>query len=36
VRDKEGTKTKVSAQGSIFTISALRYEGRGRGPIPAK
>ena len=35
-RDKEGTKTKVSAQGSIFTIPALRYEGRGRGPIPAK
>jgi hypothetical protein len=23
-RDKEGTKTKVSAQGSIFTIPALR------------
>jgi hypothetical protein len=35
-RDKEGTKTKVSVQGSIFTIPALRYEGRGRGPIPAK
>jgi hypothetical protein len=35
-RDKDGTKTKVSAQGSIFTISALRYKGRGRGPIPAK
>jgi hypothetical protein len=34
-RDKEGTKTKVSAQGSIFTIPALRYEGRGRGLIPA-
>ena len=34
-RDKEGTKTKVSAQGSIFTIPALRYKGRGRGPIPA-
>jgi hypothetical protein len=33
-RDKEGTKTKVSAQGLIFTILALRYEGRGRGPIP--
>ena len=36
VRDKEGTKTKVSAQGSIFTIPALSFEGRGRGPIPAK
>jgi hypothetical protein len=35
-RDKEGTKTKLSAQGSIFTISALSYKGRGRGPIPAK
>jgi hypothetical protein len=35
-RDKEGIKTKLSAQGSIFTILALRYEGRGRGPIPAK
>ena len=35
-QDKEGTKTKVSAQGSIFTISALCYEGRGRSPIPAK
>jgi hypothetical protein len=31
VRDKEGTKTKVSAQGSIFTIPALSYEGRGGG-----
>jgi hypothetical protein len=36
MRDKEGTKTKVSAQGSIFTIPALPYEGRGRGPIPTK
>ena len=35
-RDKEGTKTKLSAQGSIFTILALRYEGRGRDRIPAK
>jgi hypothetical protein len=35
-RDKEGTKTKLSAQGSIFTIPALSYEGRGRDPIPAK
>jgi hypothetical protein len=35
-RDKEGTKTKLSAQGSIFTISALSYKGRGRGPIPTK
>jgi hypothetical protein len=35
-RDEEGTKTKVSAQGSIFTIPALRYEGRGRGLIPTK
>jgi hypothetical protein len=35
-RDKEETKTKVSAQGSNFTIPVLRYEGRGRGPIPAK
>jgi hypothetical protein len=35
-RDKEGTKTKLSAQGSIFTISALNYKGRGRDPIPAK
>jgi hypothetical protein len=34
-RDKEGTKTKVSAQGSIFTIPALCYKGRGRDPIPA-
>jgi hypothetical protein len=34
-RDKEGTKTKVSAQGSIFTIAALNSR-RGRGPIPAK
>jgi hypothetical protein len=34
-RDKEGTKTKLSAQGSIFTISALSYKGRG-GAIPAK
>jgi hypothetical protein len=33
VRDKEGTKTKLSAQGSIFTISTLSYKGRGRGPI---
>jgi hypothetical protein len=32
-RDKEGTKTKLSAQGLIFTISALSYKGRGRGPI---
>jgi hypothetical protein len=36
VRDKEVTKTKLSAQGSILTISALSYKGRGRGPIPAK
>jgi hypothetical protein len=35
-RDKEGTKTKVSTQGLIFTILALSYEGRGRGPILAK
>ena len=35
-RDKEGTKTKVSARGSIFTISGLSYKGRGRGPFPAK
>jgi hypothetical protein len=35
-QDKKGTKTKVSAQGLIFTIPALSYEGRGRGPIPAK
>jgi hypothetical protein len=34
-RDKEGTKTKVSAQGSIFTIPTLCYKGRGRDPIPA-
>ena len=35
-RDKEGTKTKVSAQGSIFTIPVLRYEGGEGGAIPAK
>ena len=34
--DKEGTKTKLSAQGSIFTTSALSYKRRVRGPIPAK
>jgi hypothetical protein len=34
-QDKEGTNTKVSAQGSIFTIPALHYKGRGRDPIPA-
>jgi hypothetical protein len=34
-RDKEGTKTKVSAKGSIFTFPALSYEGR-KGRIPAK
>ena len=34
-RDKERTKTKVSAQGSFFTIKALIYKGRGRDPIPA-
>jgi hypothetical protein len=34
-RDKEGTKTNVSAQGSIFTIQALCHKGRGRDPIPA-
>jgi hypothetical protein len=36
VRDKEGTKTKLSAQGLIFTISELSYKGRGRDPISAK
>jgi hypothetical protein len=35
-QDKEGTKTKLSAQGSIFTTSALSYKRRVRGPIPAK
>ena len=35
-RDKEGTKTMLSAQGSIFTILALCYEGRERDLIPAK
>jgi hypothetical protein len=35
-RDKEGTKTKLSAQGSIFTVSAFSYKERGRGPIPTK
>jgi hypothetical protein len=36
VRDKEETKTKLSAQGLIFTILALSYKGRRRGPISAK
>jgi hypothetical protein len=35
-RDKEGTKTKLSAQDSIFTISALSYKAGEGGPIPAK
>jgi hypothetical protein len=34
-RDKEGTKTRLCSRFN-FTIPAIHYEGRGRGPIPAK
>jgi hypothetical protein len=33
-RDKEGTKTKLSARGLIFTISALSYKGREGAQFP--